>query len=134
MKLKDLEKIGAIASNKLHKRTITVKRPITTPAEEWADPEIEEFTGEVEEMTFDVHIRKSTSADVLEALRSDKREQGFVPIFRCVCAPDGAQLFETLEQAMDLQLWMTIPLLEAIAEVAGTSPKPSAPKTSSGVS
>ena len=45
MDLKQLQAMGAFVPQKLHKREIEVTRPVPLPAEEWADPDIPEYSG-----------------------------------------------------------------------------------------
>lgn len=130
MDITQLHALGAIVPRKLIKRTITIKRPELTPADTWEDPEVPEFGDTIVEDTMDVHLRKISSADSIEVLRADERDRPFVAIARGVHTADGAPLFESVEQAMQLQLWIAMPLFEAIWEVAGMSPK--GLKTSSG--
>lgn len=132
MDLQQLQSIGAFAPTKLTKKTIEVERPVTTPQEDWDDPEIPEFTGEVEKATLETFIRYGSSADDIEIARADERDQPFVAIFRFICNKNGTPVFESVEQAARLKSWLTVPLFAAIAEVRGTLPKSSKRKMSSG--
>jgi hypothetical protein len=132
MDLKQLQAMGAIVPRKLIDREVKFKRPVPADPSTWEDPEVPEFTDEIVEETVTVHLRKLSSADSIEVLRADDRERPFIGIHRGVCNADGTPLFESLEQAMQLQLWMAVPLFEAVQEVAGIAPKASARKTSSG--
>lgn len=129
MNLKELQAMGAIVPRKLIEKTVLVKHPKVLPKKDWADKEVPEFGEEIAEDSMTVSLRKMSSADSIEVLRADERERPFIAIFRSVCNPDGSPMFESLEQAMQLETWLAIPLFEAIKEVAGLGPKS---KTSSG--
>ena len=47
--LSQLSGMGAFVSSVVHKKEIKVSRPVPVPAEEWADPQLAEYTGEFEE-------------------------------------------------------------------------------------
>ena len=132
MDLKQLQAMGAIVPRTLFKREIEIKRPVLKPAAEWADPELPEETGEFVEETITAHIRKRASADFLEMINADDRDKAFVAILRCVCDDRGAELFESLDQAKQLQEWLFIPLAMAVNEVNKFGLKNSQPRTSSG--
>jgi len=132
MELNDLKAIGAFVPSKLIERTVKFQRPIQKPAAEWEHPDIPEFTGDVADESMQVWIRRGSAADAIEMMQAQRREQPFVAIFRSVCNKDGTLVFESVEQAESLQLWLAMPLFEAITEVAGNGPKPSRRRTSSG--
>lgn len=132
MELKDLQSMGAIVSRKLTKRVVPIKRPVMRPADEWADAEIPEFTDELVDDTVTVHIRRGTSADAIEIMQATERERPFVAIYRSICNDKGEPVFPTLDDAMQLALWLVLPLFNAVTEVAGQSPKASRRRTSSG--
>lgn len=129
MDIKQLQAMGAIVPRKLFTKTIELKRPEVLPKSEWSDPEVPEFGDGIIEESAQVHLRKMSSADSIEVLRADERERPFIAIFRSMCNPNGTPMFESLEQAMQLETWLAIPLFEAIKEVANLAPKS---KTSSG--
>ena len=132
MDLQQLQAMGAIVPAKLVRREVKIKRPIMSPSEEWSDPDLPEFTGETADESITVFIRRGSSADQIELLRAEQREQPFVAIQRGVCMEDGKPLFPTLEIAMQVALWLAMPLFEAVTEVAGNGPKRSRRRTSSG--
>lgn len=132
MKLSDLQEMGAFVSTKLIQREVKFQRPIQKPESEWEHPDVPEFTGEIADESVTVWIRRGTAADAIEMMQAQRREQPFVAIFRSVCNKDGTPLFESIEQAESLQLWLAMPLFEAITEVAGNGPKASRRRTSSG--
>lgn len=132
MNLSDLQSMGAFASTKLAKREVKFKRPIQRPAENWADADVPEFTGEMADESMTVYIRPATSADLIEVARADDRSRPFVALMRALCNADGSPLLPDLDTAMRLQPWLALPLLEASNEARGALPNASAPKTSSG--
>lgn len=134
MDLKQLQALGAFVPTKPIKRTITVQIPRRTVESTWTDPEIPEYEEGTDERTIDVYVRKGSSADAIEMANAVSRSQPFVAIFRGVCNEDGSPVFESLEQAEQLETWIAVPLFEAISEVSGKRPKASAPKTNGGAS
>jgi hypothetical protein len=132
MKLSELQAAGAFVSAKPIKREIKVKRPDLKPKEEWADPDVAEFTGETIDDSLTAYIRRGAAIDAIEMMRAEERDQPFVAIHRSVCHEDGRPVFDSLEQASSLALWLAMPLFEAITEVANAGPKSSRRKTSSG--
>lgn len=132
MDIKHLQAMGAFVPQKLFKRTIDVLVPVQKPKEEWEDSEVPEFTGENSEEKMDVFIRRSSSADEIEIMRAPEREQPFIAIYRYVVNEKGAPVFESLDQAMTLSMWLVVPLFNAISEVTRNIPKASRGKTSSG--
>jgi len=132
MQLNDLKAIGAFVPSKLIERTVKFQRPVQRPESEWEHPDIPELTGEVADESVTVWIRRGSAADAIEMMQAQRREQPFVAIFRSICHKDGTQVFESVEQAESLQLWLAMPLFEAITEVAGKSPKASRRRTSFG--
>jgi len=132
MQINDLKAISAFVPSKLIERTVKFQRPIQKPESEWEHPDIPEFTGEIADESVTVWIRRGTAADAIELMQAERREQPFVAIFRSVCHKDGTPVFESVEQAESLQLWLAMPLFEAITEVAGKTPKASRRRTSSG--
>jgi hypothetical protein len=134
MKLNELQALGAIVSRTLFKKDIALKRPELKPAEEWADPNEPEFSGEVVEDSVTVWIRKRSSADFLEMLQAPDRDKAHIAILRCVCNEQGEEVFESLAQCKQLREWMFLPLMLAVNEVNKFDLKNSAPKTNSGAS
>lgn len=128
----ELQAMGAFVPTKPIKRDIKIKKPIQKPAEEWADPAVPEFTGETEDATITVYMRRGAAIDAIETMRAQERDQPFVAIFRSVVNQDGTQVFESLEQASRLATWIAFPLFTAITEVAGAAPKGSRRKTNGG--
>jgi hypothetical protein len=126
MKLADLQAMGAFAPDELVKRDVAIKRPILDDA--GAE------TGDYADESLTVHIRRGAAADAIEIMRAEAREQPFVAIYRSICQPDGTPVFESVEQAMRLQLWLAMPLFEAITEVAPKRPKASRKRTNGGAS
>lgn len=124
MKLSELKVLGAFASDKLIQRDVQLKRPLY-------DEDGQE-TGEYADEVLPVHIRRGSAADAIELMQADKRQQPFVAIYRSICEPDGSPAFESIEQAMRLQLWVAMPLFEAITEVAPKRPKASRRNKSGG--
>lgn len=123
MDLQQLYSIGAFVSAKPVKRTFTVKRPATVPFEEWADPKVPEFTGEMEEGTLDVWLKRMSSADEIAIANATQEDQTFVVVHRLVRNEDGSPLFQDLEQVKMLAPWLLLPLVGAIEEVAARNPK-----------
>ena len=132
MQLSELKAMGAFAPDKTIKREITFKKPVLRPKQEWADPEIPEETGEVEDASMTVYIRRGSAADAFEIQQAAKREQPFVVIHRAIVHEDGTPVFESVEQAMRLQLWLAMPLFDAVMEAAPAAPKASRRKKSGG--
>ena len=132
MKLADLQAMGAMAPDKLIKREVKIERPVLLPKEQWADPDVEEESGDYESDTLTVYIRQGSAADAIEMMGAARREQPFVVIHRAICHEDGTPVFESLEQAMRLKLWLAFPLFDAIKEVAPKAPKASRKKRSGG--
>lgn len=132
MKLQDLQAIGAIVPTKMVKREVAFKRPILKPASEWADKDEPEFTGETVDDTVTVNIRRGSSADGIEILQAEARDQPFIAIHRCICDDDGKPVFPTLEKAQSLALWLALPLFKAITDEGTRGPKVSRRRTSSG--
>lgn len=137
MDLQQLQAMGAIATRALVPKTIMIQYPKPLPQEQWADPAVPEYADvpEMVDETLDVHIKKRSSMDAAEAMRAPERERVFILILRCVCKPDGSQVFDTLDQVVSLKEWIWIPLAAAITEVhKGGEAKNSQPRTSSGAS
>jgi len=132
MDLKQLTSLGAIVPRTLFKKEVPLKRPGLKPAEEWADPNEPEFSGEVLDDSVTVWIRKRSSADFLEMLQAPTRDKAHIAILRCVCNEAGAEVFESLEQCKQLREWLFLPLMVAVNEVNEFGLKNSPPKTSSG--
>lgn len=133
MDLQHLQQMGALVPRKLFKRDVAIKRPLLKPESEWTDPEVPEKTGEWEDSTVTVYIRRGSSADALEIANAPPRERPFVAVFRSVCDEHGKPLFPTLEDAMQLEVWLAFPLFAEITAVTRVGePKNSQPRTSSG--
>jgi len=132
MDLNQLRAIGAIKDRSLVKKTITCGHFPFLPEEDWANPNIPEYSTDKVEHTFDVFIRKRSSADSLEVFRTENRHQAHVFVMRCVLSEKGEQVFPTLEDVESLEEWLFLPLLTAVREVNQLNPKPSPPKTNSG--
>ena len=133
MDLKDqLQAMGAFVPQKLHRKTIQIARPVPLPESEWADPEVPEYGEEIAKEEITVHVRMGSSADEIEMAAATERERPFVAVYRFVCDEAGAQVFESVAQAMTLKTWLVMPLFKAISEVRGNAPKASRRKTSSG--
>lgn len=130
--LSQMKAMGGFAPDKTIKREVKFKKPVLRPEGEWADPEIPEETGEVEDATITVFIRRGSAADAFEINQAAKREQPFVVIHRAIVHEDGTPVFESVEQAMRLQLWLAMPLFEAVMEAAPAAPKSSRRKKSGG--
>jgi hypothetical protein len=133
MDLQQLQQMGAIVPRKLFKRDVAIKRPLLKPQDEWTDPEVPEKTGEWEDATVTVYIRRGSSADALEIANAPDRERPFVAVFRSVCDENGKALFPTIEDAMQLEVWLAFPLFKEITSVTRIGePKNSQPRMSSG--
>jgi len=126
--------MGAIVTRSLFKKDIPIKQPVLRPVEEWESPDQPEFTGEVVDNTLTAHVRKRSSADFLEMVQAPDRDKAHIAIWRCIVHEDGTEVFESLEQAKQLQEWLFIPLMLAVNEVNGFGLKNSQPKTNSGMS
>lgn len=134
MDLIQLKAMGAITPRSLVQKDVSVRYPVPLPQEQWIDPEVAEYPdpSEYAESVISTHIRKRSSADFIEMLNVRNAEKPFIAILRCVCKPDGSQLFESFEQVIALQDWLWIPLMKAVNEVNEFGPKNSLPRTSSG--
>lgn len=132
MKLSEVQAMGGFVSAKPVKREITVTRPLQRPAEKWSDPDIPELSGETEKVKLTIYVKRGSAADAIELMQAEKREQPFVAIYNAVCNEDGTKVFESVEQAESLQLWLAMPMFEAITEVAGHGPKASRRRTNGG--
>lgn len=132
MDLKQLQAVGAFVSTKLFKRVVPIKRPEAKPQNEWADPEVPEFTGKVIDDTVTVWIRKRSSADFMEIRQAPNRDKFHLSVQVCCFHEDGTPVFETLEQAKKLQEWLFVPLAAEVHELHGEGPKNSQPRTSGG--
>ncbi len=135
MDLSTLKAMGAVEHRPLVPKNIVVKYPVPNDPASWVDPEVPEYPEkpEFKESTIAAHIRKRSSADFIELTSAPNREKPFVAIFRCVCNPDGSQMFETLDQVLGLKEWLWIPLMTAVNEVNQFGPKNSRPRTNSGM-
>lgn len=132
MDLKQLQAMGAIIPRTLFKREVPIKRPELKPANEWADPTVPEKTGEWLDDTVTVYIRKKSSADFMEMVAAPDREKAHIAVLRCVCDEKGCEVFESLDQAKQLEEWLFIPLVMVVNEVNQFGLKNSQPRTSSG--
>lgn len=132
MKLAELQAMGAFVSAKPIKREIKIKRPVELPRDQWATADVPEYGDESSEESLTIFIRRGSAADAIEMLGAGKRERPFVAIYNAICHEDGTRLFESVEQAESLQLWIAMPMFEAITEVAGNGPKHSRRRTNSG--
>lgn len=132
MDIKQLQALGAIVTRSLFKKEIPVRRPVLKPAEEWEFPDQPEFTGEIVDDSLTAHVRKRSSADFLEMVQAPDRDKAHIAILRCICHEDGSEVFESLQQAKQLQEWLFIPLMVAVNEVNGFGLKNSQPRMSSG--
>lgn len=134
MDIKQLHELGAFVSARPIKRTIEVNRPLTKPADEWADAEIPEFTGETEACTMDVFIKRLSSADEIAVAGAAPDDRTFVLIHRLVTNQAGLPLFESIDQTKTLASWLLVPLVKKIDEVTSRAPKkPLPPATHSGL-
>lgn len=132
MELKQLHAMGAFVPRTFYEKTIPIRRPVLKPEEEWADPAVPEKTGEYVDDTLTVHIRKRSSADFLEMIAAPDRDKSHIALLRCACKPDGTEVFDSLEQAKQLDDWLFIPLMVAVNEVNKFGLKNYQPRTSSG--
>lgn len=132
MDLKQLTSLGAIVPRTLFKKEVALKRPTLKPAEEWADPNEPEFSGEIVDDTMTVWVRKRSSADFLEMMRAPDNDKAHIAILRCICDQEGNEVFESLAQCKQLREWMFLPLMLVVNEVNEFGLKNSAPKTKSG--
>lgn len=134
MDLKQLQVMGALVPRTLFKKDIPIRRPVLKPADEWANADEPEESGEIADDTVTAWIRKRSSADFLEMVQAPDRDKAHIAVMRCVCHADGSEVFESLEQCKQLKEWLFIPLMVAVNEVNGFGLKNSHPKTSSGMS
>ena len=132
MKIAELQAMGAFVSAKPVKREIKINRPVELPQDQWASADVAEYGEESVEESLTIFIRRGSAADAIEMLGAGKRERPFVAIYNAICNEDGSRLFESVEQAESLQLWIAMPMFEAITEVAGNVPKSLRRRTSSG--
>jgi len=133
MDISELQAMGAFVSKKPVKRTIEVTKPVLVPAEQWLDPSEPEFTGETETVDMDVHFRLLSFADQLAASKADDGDRELVMLQRMIATPDGAPVFESLDQVRSLDNWLVLPLMQAAGELLGKNQN-SKPATSSGSS
>lgn len=134
MSIKELQAMGAFIPTKVVKREIAVKRPLTTDPDTWADEGVPEFSGETEDATITVWLKRPSSADQLELANAEKDDQTFLMLCRMVRNEDGSPLFESLDQCKQLAAWVLIPLINETKEVNGFTPKkPLTPGTPSGL-
>lgn len=134
MDLKQLQAAGAFVPRTLFKREIPIKRPEMKPEGEWADPEVPEYTGELLDDTVTAFIRKRSSADFMEIRQAKNRDKWHLSVLLCVCHEDGTPVFDSLEQAEQLQEWLFVPLAAAVLEVNGEGAKNFQPRTNGGAS
>lgn len=134
MDLQQLQAMGAFVSNRPVKRVVEFKRPIPVTESEWADPDVPEFTGEFEDVTMDVFIKRTSSADDFVILRADKDDRAHATVLRRIVNSDGERVFESIEQVKQLAAWMFLPLVQVLNEVTPSAPKAqtSVPTTRSG--
>lgn len=123
MDLQQLHTMGAFVSQRPIKRTFEANRPLTKDAAEWTDPEVPEFTGETERVSFDVFIKRLSSADEIAIAQAAPDERTFVMIHRLTYNEYGERLFESVEQVQTLSTWLLVPLIDAIEGVASRAPK-----------
>lgn len=128
--------MGAIVPRTLFKRDVAVSRPALKPAAEWEDSAIPEQIEGADRIadTVTTWIRKRSSADFLEMIQAPNRDKAHIAILRCVCHEDGQEVFESLEQAKQLEEWLFVPLMLAVNELNGFGLKNSVPRTNSGSS
>ncbi len=126
--------MGGMVTRSLFKKEIPIRRPVLKPAEEWADPNEPEKTGEFVQDTLTAHVRKRSSVDFIEMVQATDRDKAHIAILRCICHEDGTEVFESLAQAKQLEEWLFIPLMLAVNEVNSFGLKNSQPRTSSGTS
>jgi hypothetical protein len=132
MQLKQLQAMGALVPRTFYEKTIPIRRPVLKPADEWAERDVPEKTGEFVDDMITIHIRKRSSADFLEMMTAPDRDKAHIAILRCICQPDGTEIFESVEQAKQLEEWLFIPLMLAVNEVNQFGLKNSQPRTSYG--
>jgi len=134
MDLQQLQAMGAFVSNRPVKRVVEFKRPIPLPEAEWSDPDIPEFTGEFDDVTMDVFIKRMSSADQVVIATAQPEERAHATIQRLIVDESGVRVFESVEQVIHLASWMFLPLMQVVNEVTPTSPKArtSIPTTPSG--
>lgn len=123
MDLQQLHTMGAFVSQRPIKRTFEANRPLTKDVAEWADPEVPEFTGETERVSFDVFIKRLSSADEMAIAQAKPEDRTFVMIHRLVYTDELDPLFQGVDQAKALATWLLVPLIDAIEGVASRAPK-----------
>lgn len=134
MDLQELQAMGAFVSNRLVKRVVAFKRPVPVDEALWAEPDVPEFTGEFEDVTMDVFIKRPSSADDLVILRAGRESQAHAAVLCRIVNEDGSRVFESMEQVQQLAGWMFLPLVNVLHEVTPAAPKAqtSIPMTPSG--
>jgi len=132
MDLQDLHAMGAFVPRKPILKTIEVTKPVTLPYEQWADPSVPEFTGEVETVSIDVHFRRLSFADQLAASKAPEGERELAMLQRMVANADGSPVFESVDQVMMLDDWLVVPLMKAAGDLLAKM-RDSKPATSSGL-
>jgi hypothetical protein len=123
MDFQQLQALGGIVPTALVKKEIEFTRPRTP----------DEGEGEPVRERVDIFVRKRTSRDFLEINRATDGDRPFVALFRSVCLEDGTPLFPSIDDASRLAEWLLGPMLNAVNEVNAFAPKPSPPRTSSGI-
>lgn len=133
MDLSALRAMGALKDRALVQRTVTVKHLPLLPESEWPDPAVPAYGSEEVGHSFDIYVRKLSSADSMEMSRIEPRLLGHYLVMRCVLNDRGEQVFPAIEDALALEEWMLFPLFDAASSVNPTGPKSSPPKTRPGV-
>lgn len=134
MDLKQFEALGAFKDRSLVVRTITVTRNPKLPEDQWAEPEVPEYAEEETSDTFDVFVKRRSSADSIELSRVDSRLLVHYEVFRCIVDEKGEQVFPTIDHVLAMEEWLLLPLFNAVAGVNRTGPKHLPPRTKLGAS
>lgn len=131
--IKKLQMMGLASANPLVKKTFSIKYHPLKPKTAWADPEVpereeQEATGEIS-----VYLRKMTAADQIfvHSAISQGQDAIYAMLHRSVYKEDGSRVFETVEDAMTVDLAMFSPLATLVMQINGALQKKSQPRMSS---
>lgn len=132
MDLIKLQTMGALVPLTIFKREIEVTYRPFKSKDQWDSEDTPEYEAEAVTEKMTVHVRKRTSADMLDVGSAEGADRALLTILRCVCQSDGKPVFEDIEQVRRLEPWLSIPLMNVVAEVNRYDAKKSQPRTSSG--
>jgi hypothetical protein len=131
-----LKAMGVVESHPMVRHEFTIRYFPLLPKEQWKDPNIEERAAERAEAQVTVYLRSMTAADQIAAAAANraKRDPVYLMIHRCVFKEDGGRLFESEEQATEIDLDMFAGLINGLNKLHGGSAKKSQPRMKRGAS